>query len=70
MRAHLSHLGHPVLGDSLYGPDDLGGGGGLDVGLHLHAWKVCFRHPTSGQSLEIVAPPPPWAGEIAVNLGR
>ncbi len=45
VRVHLHHLGHPVLGDKVYGarlvknfPRQM-----------LHAWKLAFRHPQTGE---------------------
>ncbi|MBC7387402.1 MAG: RluA family pseudouridine synthase [Cryobacterium sp.] len=50
IRATLSHLGAPLLGDSIYG-------GREEARLWLHAWKILI--PTgAGKSLEIVAPLP------------
>lgn len=55
IRVHMSHLGHPVLGDSLYGShqslDDKGS-------LALHAYKVGFIHPSKKEWVEYVAPLP------------
>jgi 23S rRNA pseudouridine1911/1915/1917 synthase len=50
IRVHLAFLGHPVLGDGLYGgePSDR---------LWLHAWKLQLKHPVTGEALELVAPP-------------
>jgi 23S rRNA pseudouridine1911/1915/1917 synthase len=55
VRAHLAHLGCPVVGDPLYGPEDSPGP------LHLHALAVALRHPATGAPLCIEAPLPPWA---------
>lgn len=41
IRVHLAALGHPVLGDSLYG-STFGGP------IQLHAWEIGFDHPASG----------------------
>ena len=56
VRAHLAHLGHPVVGDLLYGPHPSPG-----EGLRLHALAVELPHPKTGRPLRIEAPPPPWA---------
>jgi len=50
IRVHLSAIGHPVVGDPVYGK------GGER--LMLHAWRLGFRHPGSGKWMELVAPPP------------
>jgi len=50
IRAHLAHLGHPLLGDSRYG-----GGDGTFL---LHAAVVELEHPVSGVALRIEAPVP------------
>jgi 23S rRNA pseudouridine1911/1915/1917 synthase len=55
VRAHLSHLGHPVLGDALYGgpPAD------LPAGRHaLHACRLTLPHPAGGRSLALESPLP------------
>ena len=58
IRVHLSSIGHPILGDRAYG------GGGDDakrLGLErpfLHAWRLEFTHPASGERIEIEDPLP------------
>ncbi len=44
--AHLRGLGHPILGDMLYG-------GSEASRLHLHAYSISFRHPDSGALLTL-----------------
>jgi 23S rRNA pseudouridine1911/1915/1917 synthase len=51
IRAHLAFLGHPVLGDDLYGPAD-------GDGQYLHAKTLGFLHPVTGDYLEFSADPP------------
>lgn len=50
IRVHLGHLGHKVAGDTLYGarPHDSGR-------FFLHAWRICFAQPTTGERIEIEA---------------
>ncbi len=58
VRAHLAAAGHPIVGDPLYGD---GGSAAPETGLRLHAWAIHFRHPRSGETMSIEAPPPAWA---------
>lgn len=51
IRVHLSHIGHPVVGDPLYGRGE--------GKLMLHAWRLTFRHPRTGVEVSFSAPPPP-----------
>lgn len=49
LRVHSAHtlgLGHPILGDMLYGGADNG-----CIRLHLHALSICFIHPATGEYL-------------------
>lgn len=52
IRVHLQHLGHPLLGDPVYG-NRLGWPRHL-----LHAWKLSFTHPADGRLLHFTAPIP------------
>ncbi|MDR0357768.1 MAG: RluA family pseudouridine synthase [Clostridiales Family XIII bacterium] len=51
IRAHMAHIGRPVLGDDLYGPAD-------GEGQYLHAETLGFIHPTSGSYMEFRSEPP------------
>ncbi|MDA9819667.1 RluA family pseudouridine synthase [Salibacteraceae bacterium] len=55
LRIHLARLGHPILGDRLYGEAEriLKG-----KGLYLHARSLKFEHPANGESLEFQAKVP------------
>lgn len=65
IRIHLANIGLPLLGDPLYAA------GGLpypdsaalvsDLGYFLHAWKLAFQNPATGQRLALEAEPPQWA---------
>lgn len=72
IRVHMAHLGHPVLGDPVYGgrgrPPH--GAGRRVIETHrrllalmrrqaLHAWRLRFAHPLSGAAMEFTAPLPP-----------
>jgi len=67
IRIHLWHMGHPVVGDSAYLPGGLlGDTQTLDVDeqpLQLHAWKLSFKHPRSGEPMHFEAARPDWAGK-------
>jgi 23S rRNA pseudouridine1911/1915/1917 synthase len=54
IRVHLAARGWPIVGDSTYGVACAG----LDRQA-LHAWRLAFVHPGSGQRLDVKAPPPP-----------
>jgi RluA family pseudouridine synthase len=64
IRIHLWHLGFPVCGDQVYLPGkSIGDTQTLsmeDPPLSLHAWKIKFVHPLSGEPAEFTAPPPAW----------
>ena len=55
IRAHLQHVGHPIVGDQRYGsPVDLGYGTFL-----LHAAELAFEHPCTGEHVHCIEDPPP-----------
>jgi 23S rRNA pseudouridine1911/1915/1917 synthase len=54
IRVHLHHLGHPVLGDKLYG----GKRAGASPRQMLHASKLSFRHPRTGETMSFTASVP------------
>jgi 23S rRNA pseudouridine1911/1915/1917 synthase len=68
VRVHLSHLGHPLIGDPMYTrpvyrpkthiQDDLKAM--FDAVDHqlLHAWAIGFEHPVSGETMRFERPPP------------
>jgi 23S rRNA pseudouridine1911/1915/1917 synthase len=54
IRVHLAHLGHPVVGDALYG----GRRERREQRQLLHAWRIGFTHPRTGAAVAVEAPPP------------
>jgi 23S rRNA pseudouridine955/2504/2580 synthase len=60
IRVHLAHAGHPVLGDDKYGDFELNRTlAGQGVGrLMLHAHRLAFQHPSSGERMVLEAPWP------------
>jgi 23S rRNA pseudouridine955/2504/2580 synthase len=60
IRVHLAHLRHPVLGDDKYGDFELNKRlrrEGLKR-MFLHAHRLSFAHPLTGEPVELVAPLP------------
>jgi 23S rRNA pseudouridine955/2504/2580 synthase len=57
IRVHLAHAGHPIVGDEKYG--DFALNRQLKVRLMLHAARLAFRHPLSGEQLKLESPLPP-----------
>jgi 23S rRNA pseudouridine955/2504/2580 synthase len=60
IRVHLTHLGYPIAGDEKYGDFALNKAlpkAGLKR-MFLHAWKMNFPHPISGETLALEAPLP------------
>jgi tRNA pseudouridine32 synthase/23S rRNA pseudouridine746 synthase len=53
LRVHLLHLGHPIVGDRLYRPEDQ-----AEPRLLLHAAGIAFDHPGTAQPLAFESPPP------------
>lgn len=67
VRVHLSSIGHPILGDRRYGG---GGDDARELGLErpfLHAWRIAFDHPVTGERIELQDPIPE---DLQVALGR
>ncbi|RYG30221.1 RluA family pseudouridine synthase [bacterium] len=53
IRVHLMAIGHPVLGDSIYAPVE------TQVGpLQLHAYRLAFEHPLTGERVSFETDPP------------
>ena len=59
IRVHLRELGHPIVGDPIYAKNTSGA-----PRLMLHAWRLGFSHPESGERLDFESPIPsefhPW----------
>jgi 23S rRNA pseudouridine1911/1915/1917 synthase len=65
IRVHLKHLGHPLVGDPVYGEARWKGlPRPAQAALRdfprpaLHAWRISFRHPATGEPLSFEAPVP------------
>ena len=77
IRVHMAHVGHPLLGDSLYGPHKQGALKREDPMLFklasrqmLHAWKLSFTHPVSGDAMDFTCRPPRDFWRIPLHLCR
>ena len=67
IRVHLSHLGHPVLGDVVYGPKKPA----MDTkGQCLHARSIAFVHPETGERLSFTSPLPEYFTAALEQLGE
>ena len=55
IRVHLAYIGHPIAGDDVYGPKKVITSLG---GQCLHAFRLGFIHPVTGEYLEFTAEPP------------
>ncbi len=64
IRVHMAHIGHPLLGDTLYG-------GRADKGLDtqcLHARGLKFIHPSTGEAMAFWTELPDWFAEVFPRL--
>lgn len=65
IRVHMAYIGHPILGDTVYGhkKKELG----QDTQC-LHAGALCFRHPRDGRPVMVFAPLPDYFKEVLQKL--
>ncbi len=64
IRVHMAHIGHPLLGDALYA-------GPMQLGIErqaLHAFRLSFAHPITGEVLRFEAPLPPDMAQLLTDL--
>ncbi|MCM2251054.1 MAG: RluA family pseudouridine synthase [Ramlibacter sp.] len=67
IRVHLASQGHPIAGDDKYGDFELNKAlqkQGLKR-MYLHAWRLQFDHPASGERIELLAGLPPELKKFA-----
>ena len=67
IRVHLASIGHPLLGDIVYGSKKPVPG---LAGQCLHARRLRFVHPTSGEAVELECPLPDWFQAVLNRLGQ
>ena len=67
IRVHMAHIGHPILGDTVYGhkKPELG-----QDSQCLHAGLLCFRHHRDGRPVMVMAPLPAYFEEVLEKLER
>ena len=67
IRVHMAHIGHPILGDTVYGhkKPELG-----QDSQCLHAGALCFRHPRDGRPVMVFAPLPEYFRQVIEKLEK
>ncbi len=67
IRVHMASIGHPILGDTVYGrkKPELG-----QDSQCLHAGALCFRHPRDGRPVMVFAPLPEYFQTVLAKLQR
>ena len=67
IRVHMAHLGHPILGDTVYGhkKPELG-----QDSQCLHAGILCFAHPRDGHPVVVMAELPQYFQDVLEKLAR
>ncbi len=65
IRVHMAHIGHPILGDTVYGHKKPELGQSSQV---LHAGALCFRHPRDERPVMVFAPLPEYFTEVLSKL--
>lgn len=65
IRVHMASIGHPVLGDEIYGRSKPAY---QTEGQTLHAMVIGFMHPTTGEYIEVTAPLPEYFEQLLHKL--
>ena len=67
IRVHMAYIGHPILGDTVYGHKrpELG-----QDSQCLHAGALCFRHPRDGRPVMVFAPLPDYFRQVLEKLEK
>jgi 23S rRNA pseudouridine1911/1915/1917 synthase len=64
IRVHMKYIGHPLVGDPVYGPRHIIG----NNGQFLHAKTIGFKHPTTGEYMEFTSELPEYFKEYLSTL--
>ena len=67
IRVHMAHIGHPILGDLVYGRKKPELGQSSQV---LHAGILCFKHPRDQHPVMVMADLPEYFQEVLAKLDR
>ena len=67
IRVHMAYLGHPLLGDTVYGAKKPWPG---LAGQCLHARRLKFIHPSTGQPVELECPLPDWFERVLRQIDK
>ena len=67
IRVHMASIGHPILGDTVYGHSKKELGQDTQV---LHAGTLCFSHPRDGRPVMVFAPLPDYFQEVLEKLQK
>ena len=67
IRVHMASIGHPILGDTVYGHKKPELGQDSQV---LHAGALCFRHPRDQRPVMVFAPLPDYFTEVLTKLEK
>ena len=67
IRVHLASIGHPLLGDTVYGAKKPVPG---LAGQCLHARRLRFVHPSTGEPVELECPLPAWFQDVLRKIDR
>lgn len=67
IRVHMAYIGHPLAGDTLYGPSNVIS---KLQGQCLHAGTIGFVHPRTNEYMEFVAPLPKYFQSFLNTLGE
>ena len=66
IRVHMAYIGHPLLGDTVYGAKKPVPG---LAGQCLHAAQLTFTHPSTGERITVEAPLPDWFQAVLDRYG-
>ena len=67
IRVHMAHIGYPVLGDVVYGRKK------PELGMSsqcLHARKLCFKHPSTNEYIELSSDLPDYFKDVLTKLEK